>query len=255
MKFGLIGIVTASVLALSACVSSSGSTNPPLGAIRAVNAVSDSSTASVISGLTQIADMLSFGSASAFTVLSASKQKVVFNGTSADGNSSFTITVPNTPIDQYQGTTVYATGTVASPSSYIVEAPVSLTQGQVQLQLVDVASQLGTAVDIYIVPPTSDITNVDPMTTLQYLGNSSTQNPGDVKLNVTAGSYELIITANGSKTPLFDSGMNGIAFNSATSLQIALLDAPNQPNGSAISLLELDNTGQNNPVMLQNGAN
>ncbi|MBS1850619.1 MAG: DUF4397 domain-containing protein [Acidobacteria bacterium] len=114
--------------------------------------------------------------------------------------------------------TVLAVDTVANLAPLLLNdnnsAPAA---GQVKLRVVHAAPGAGN-VDVYAVPPGTDITTVDPT-----LSNFAFKAVSDY-LSVPAGSYEVFVTPTGTKTVAIDSGT--ITLSAGQVRTAVALDAP-----------------------------
>ena len=259
-----IAFILAAPLLLPACNGSNGSA-PLMGAFQVVNAIPDSQPLDVdIQSITTDINNIAFGSASGFRDEPEGSYNVQMTTTPAGGGNSVTITTDNVSIDHNNQTTVYGLGTLAQSSAagLVVErnSSVTIASGQTEVQFVDaVAAALtsGTGT-VYVVTPGQGTTNPIYSVTLQSpVGNSSSQTPAfSTPTQIASGTYEIIVQ-DATNTTVFDSGSNGISFNSGDSVQIAAMDATAaqlSSNGSAMQMLEIDNASGNATTLL-NGAN
>jgi len=104
------------------------------------------------------------------------------------------------------------------------------TSGNVEFRIIHASPSASPntpfAVDVYIVPPGTDITQVNPPT-IQGLVYQQASNP---YTSVAAGTYSVIVTTSGSKTPL-----------------ISPQDFPLPQAGMIRTLVLVDNVGGGNP--------
>jgi len=99
------------------------------------------------------------------------------------------------------------------------------TSGNVEFRIIHAAPSSPGAVDVYIVPPGTDITQVNPPT-IQGLVFQQASSP---YTSVAAGTYSVIVTISGSKTPFITQ------------------DFPLPAAGMIRTLVLVDNAGGGNP--------
>jgi Domain of unknown function (DUF4397) len=100
--------------------------------------------------------------------------------------------------------TVVLDGFVASPSApLITDINTAPTSGNIEFRIIHASPSNQTPLDVYIVPPGTDITNVTPQ-----IGGSNPltyqQASSYVSVGFATNGYSVILTANGNKTPLFN---------------------------------------------------
>jgi hypothetical protein len=119
------------------------------------------------------------------------------------------------------------TGTNALAALQITDNNTAPTSGNVEFRIIH-ASPSGThPVDVYIVPPLTDITGLQP----QISGLDYQQGSIYVPLAFALNGYSVILTANGNKTPLFNPPY-GIAPPTGSIRTLVLVDLQ---NGGAMS--------------------
>ena len=128
--------------------------------------------------------------------------------------------------------TVVLSGFNANPNAAVIRdtntAPAS---GNVEFRIIDASPSGPASVDVYIVPPGTDITNVIPQ--ISGLG-SSTQASSYASL--TAATYAVIVTASGNKTPLVNQNYTLVSGQIRT---LVLVDNLGGGNGMSTFPLEL----------------
>ncbi len=98
--------------------------------------------------------------------------------------------------------TVVLAGFASSPSAAtITDTNTAPTSGNIEFRVIDAAPNGPGSVDVYIVPPGTDITSLTPQ--ISALG-SDTQASGYVPLAFATNGYSVIVTAAGNKTPVIN---------------------------------------------------
>lgn len=239
MKRILIGaLIGPALFGLSAC-NNDNNTAPLAGAFRVVNAVSDSDkvTASATSGISNT-DQTAFGSASSIVQVPVGGYNVQVAN---DGNAFET--VDNVKIDHNNLTTLYATGSIATPGGFSIEENLNApSSGDFTFQFVNATTQTATGtLTIYLVPSGGSLSSTQPAVAAVKAG------AGSDTASIKAGTYEIVVTD--GATTLFDSGSTGIALPDPNSnvIQIGAIDAntaqASKNNGSKITLVITDNNG------------
>ncbi len=252
MKYRLILCVVSAALSLTACSNNdTPGTSPGSGALRVVNAISDSQPIDAsITNVTTDINNIAFGSASGFRDVVEGSYKVQL-ATHNSGGTAVTITADNVSIDHNNQTTVYAIGnlSLSNQNSLTVERTISdISSSNIEVQFVDVAG--GPDGTISLIQPGSDPSNPANVVATQTL--SSAVNASDptkaysAPQQIAAGTYEIIVTVGGVK--IYDSGAAGVALGGGTSFQFAVLNSPGISDGSVISVLELDDKGNSTPL-------
>ena len=222
-----------------------------VGGFRVVNGLPDSTGLSASLG----------GSATASTSFGAVSQNyVVATGsyTATLSSNAATYQIAGIAIAVDQLTTLFATGTIgATHGGFAVQESLTAPPtGQFSLQWVHAAYAEAQSVpqfDVYLVTPGSGIAGATA-TALAY-------GTGSTAVTFAAGTYEVIVTdPNSGNTVVFDSGSKGLTLplagssTSAYAIEMAALDAAGgSKDGSAISMLVLQNTGESQALF--NGQN
>jgi hypothetical protein len=145
------------------------------------------------------------------------------NGVTANFSSSSQYTIVLAGI-------LNGTGTNALAALQITDNNSAPTSGNVEFRIIHASPSGTTPVDVYIVPPGTDITNVTPQ-----IGGSNPlayqQASTYVSIGFSTNGYSVILTANGSKTPLFNPPY-GIAPPTGSIRTLVLVDLQ---NGGAMS--------------------
>ena len=253
LKTGLICTCALTAAMLAACGGSDvgSSISTAVGGFRAVNGLPDSTGLSVSLGGNATANT-SFGAVSPNYVVGVGS----YTATLSSNTQTYQIAGVAVAADQL--TTLYATGTIgATHGGFAVQESLTApATGQITLQWVHAAyaeSQSVPQFDVYLVAPGSGITGVTP-TALAY-------GTGSTAVTLAAGTYEVVVTdPNSGNKVVFDSGSKGVSLplagssSSAFAIEIAALDAAGgSKDGSAISLLVLQNTGESEALF--NGQN
>ena len=222
------------------------------GGFRVVNGIPDSTGLSASLGGGNATESTGFGA--------VSKNYVVATGsyTATLSSNAESVQIAGVAIAEDQLTTLFGTGTISGTHGGFAaqESLVVPSAGQLRLQWVHAAyaeSQSVPQFAIYLVPPGSGIASATP-TTVPF-GTASTA------VTIAAGTYEIVITdPNSGNKVVFDSGSKGVTLpltgssTSAYAIEIAALDASGgSKDGSAISVLVLQNTGESLPLF--NGQN
>ena len=253
LKTALISGCTLTAGLLAACGGSDvgSGISTAVGGFRAVNGLPDSTGLSVSLGGNATAST-SFGAVSANYVVATGSYTATLS------SNTQTYQIAGVAVASDQLTTLYATGTIgATHGGFAVEESLTApSSGQILLQWVHAAyaeSQSVPQFDVYLVAPGSGITGATP--TMLVYGTGSTA------VTLAAGTYEVVVTdPNSGNKVVFDSGSKGVSLplagssSSAFAIEIAALDAAGgSKDGSAISLLVLQNTGESEALF--NGQN
>ena len=157
-----------------------------------------------------------------------------------DGNA-FT-TVDNVKIDHNNLTTLYATGSIATPGGFSLEENLTApSSGNFTFQFVNATTQTATGtLTIFLVPSGSTLASTQPAVAAVKAG------AGSDTASIKAGTYEIVVTD--GATTLYDS-TTGIALPDPNSnvIQVGAIDAntsqSSKNNGSPITLVITDNNG------------
>ena len=252
------GLILTSVLSMAAVLAACGGsdvgtgTASTAGGFRVVNGIPDSSGLSASLGGGSATGSTSFGA--------VGKNYVVATGnyTATLSSNAESFQIAGVAIAENQLTTLFGTGTIGGThGGFAVQEPlVAPSSGQLLLQGVHAAyaeSQSVPQFGIYLIAPGSGIAGATASTV--SFGSGSTA------VTVAAGKYEIVVTdPNSGNKVVFDSGSKGVTLpltgssTSAYAIEIAALDASGgSKDGSAISLLVLQNTGESQALF--NGQN
>jgi Domain of unknown function (DUF4397) len=222
-------LATSALAALSIITVSCGS-NVDLAQVRIINAIPDSQPVDVYINGVRIASSLPFDTISPNTA-HASYIPVHSGSDTVQGFPPGDTTNPISPIGiiPLNGSTQYTLIAVGFELSE--SAPLALlddntppTAGNAEFRIVNVSlSSPQNGVDVYFVPPGTDIAQYTPQITGLSYGQASRYQP----FAALAGGYSVIVTANGSKVPLI------------TQLSTA-------PAGSITTVVIVDNAPGNN---------
>lgn len=216
------------------------------GDIRVLNAIASSLAIEVnVPETSTDFGTLPFGAASGFLETPACSYKIPVDLSDSTGKQ--TLYVPDVQVRADSQTTLFVTGLGVAEDSVgfaVVKPVVLVPEGQVEVQLVHVASA-SPSFNVYALPPAA--TSLDQgMQLAQAFGEQGFQHTAySTPVNLAAGSYRLVVTTVDGEQ-VYDSGPAGVTLltaGNASSYQIAVLDAPDAPNGSPISLLLLDDSG------------
>lgn len=229
--------VTAGVVAITLAGCGGGGIQLPLGDFRVVNAVSDSTSLDArASGVPSDINNIAVNTASGFrTAPDGSFDLSVTLNTSSGSRPQYS--VRNIDIDRDSETTIYLPGRIAD-STYltapfqVVNSTGAIGTGQFDFRAVHAASDVTTPISIYLTSPdTISLANVTPIT-LAYRASST-------PAQISGGSFRLRVTAQGSATVIFDSGLTGITLAPGSRLQIAAINETDVARGSPIQFLIL----------------
>jgi hypothetical protein len=250
----ILCLATATTLALAACGDDSPGSTPGTGALRIVNAISDSQPIDAsVTNVTTDLNNIAFGSASGFREIPEGSYKVQLNTHESSG-AAVSITADNVSIDHNNQTTVYAIGslTLGTQSSLAVERTIAdIPANNVEVQFVDVAGAGGTVSLIKAGTSALDPANVVATQTLEAAVTAVTASDPtkaySAPQQVPTGTYEIVITTAGG-LKVYDSGSAGIALSGGSSYQFAVLNGVGISNGSAVTVLEMDDKGNTTPL-------
>ncbi len=218
--------LTLALAALSFFATSCGSSSQSQ--VRVVHAIPDGPAVDINVNGTKVITNLAFDSfqpASGYLKVKAGSDTVAVldTGTTTQILSS---TVPLNGSTQY---TVVAAGFLANPSAALItDNNAAPTSGNIEFRVIHASPSGTTPLDVYIVPPATDITNVTPQ--ISGLSNN-TQASAYVTVAFATNGYSVILTASGNKTPLFNPPY-GIAPPTGSIRTLVLVDVL---NGGAMS--------------------
>ncbi len=165
--------------------------------LRAVNALLNSSNLDVVVNSNTLASNIAYSTASPYVFVNAASTSVQINlaGTSTN------VLTSTPPLATRTDTTVIVAGRSSSSvnSLVLLDDNSMPPAGEMKLRVVNAAPDLGT-VDVYVTSPNTDITAVSPSIASLAYGASSTY------LVLGGGSYQVQMTASGTKSVLLNTG-------------------------------------------------
>src|ERR1700676_3169987 len=205
--------------------------------IRVVNAIPDSPTAGLdvdVNGTKITTAALAFPGfqpASGYTKVKAGSDTIQAFDTGTTTNPIFGTNGVTANLSGSTQYTVVLDGFVANPSApLITDNNTAPTSGNIEFRIIHASPSNQTPLDVYIVPPGTDITNIAPQ-----IGGSNPlayqQASTYVSVGFATNGYSVILTANGNKTPLFNPPY-GIAPPTGSIRTLVLVDLQ---NGGALS--------------------
>jgi hypothetical protein len=221
--------VTLALAALSLFATSCGSTNQAQ--IRVIDAIPDGGPTDIYVNSTKIASSVQFGGIFPTPGANATYVGVASGSDLIQGFEPGDTTNPISPIGTFafNGSTDYtvvAVGSEANNSRPLVLTDNNLapTGGNAEFRIVNTSlSSPPNGVDVYIVPPGTNITNYAP----QIVALGASQGSAYQPVPSIAGGYAVVVTANMKKVPLLS--------------QLAPA-----PSGSITTMVIVDNPGVNN---------
>lgn len=200
--------------------------------VRLINAVPDSQPVDIYFNGIRIAASLPFGGVYPPPATPAVYESVVSGLINVDGFPPGDTTNPITPVGTLllNGSTSYTVVAVGlelsdTPPLVIVDNNSAPTADTLEYRIVDASLNSPThGLDVYIVPPGTDLTDYTPQISGLGYEQSSTYQIAPVE-----GGYSVIITANAHKTPLIDLASTATA-------------------GSITTVVVLDNVGGTNGI-------
>jgi hypothetical protein len=215
--------------ALTIVTTSCGST-PNLAQIRVLNAIPDSQPVDIYINGTRIIRNLAFDAiqpgtspASYISITSGSEAMESFPTGATTNPVSPTGSIPLNGSTEY---TIIGVGLELNdaPPLVLTDDNTVPTSGQLEFRIVNVSLNSPTGgVDVYFVPPGTDITNFTPQISGLGNGGVSPYQP----LRSLSGGYSVIVTQSGDKTPL-------------------ITQPSTAQSGSITTLIIVDNAGGNN---------
>jgi len=229
---------TLALAALSIITISCGSIN--LAQVRVINAIPDSGPTDIYFNGTRIIPDLTFDTVQPNTT-PATYFSISSGSNTIQGFLPGDITNPISPIGtfSFNGSTQYTVIAVGlelneEPPLLLVDDNTVPVSGNVEFRIVNVSpSSPANGVDVYFVPPGTDITNYTPQ--ISGLGNGQTS-PYQ-SLPFITGGYAAIVTANLSKTLLITEPS---ASQSGSITTMVLVDNPGGNNGMSRTPLVLE---------------
>jgi hypothetical protein len=143
-----------------------------------------------------VATAVSYGSISDYMTVDSGSRHVQVE---ASGTTNFLID-ENVSVASGGETSVLATNVASSISGLVlIDDATAPATGNVSLRVVNASPTLG-SVDVYVVTPGADLVASTPVVrNLAFNGTTDYQ-------TLTAGSYEVVMTAPGTPTPILDTG-------------------------------------------------
>lgn len=223
---GLAGITAASALILAAgCNGGSDNNSSAQAKVRVLHASPDAPAVDVVVNSTAIAANAPFKTATGFSAINSGRGTVKVNVAGSN-----TIVISATPdFNAGRSYTIIAANKVAAIEPLIIDddgaAPAS---GQVKVRVVHGAPS-APAVDVYVTAPNAALAGTTPT-----LANVPFKTISSV-LQVAAGSYQIRVTAAGSKDAVFDAGTVALA----AGADLVLVAVDQNIGASPISLIGL----------------
>jgi len=184
--------------------------------LRVMQASPDESNLDVLVDGNVVSSDLSYEANTGYLSVSSGSHQLSLNTT---GTSSSVLTT-SLSVGSNTQTTVIAANFASSLSTIVLtDNNTTPTAGDIQLRVVNAAPGMGT-VDVYIVPPGTDLSTVAPtITGLAFQSASSYQ-------TITAGDYEVFFTLTGTRFAYIDTG--SLSFSDG---QIRTIVGLNNPSG------------------------
>lgn len=242
----LPALLIAATASLSACGGKGLSL--PFGSFRVVNGISDSSSLDAkATNLPSDINNITVNTAAGFRSVPDGSFKL--NLTVHSGNNQLGFSLDNVSISTNDETTAYFPGKITDGSyntnGFQVKNPVgSIGTGMVEIQPVHAASNVPTAISLYINAPTDATITGTPINVAYKTGVTPSQ--------ISSGSYRLRVTAQGSTVVIFDSGTTGIPLAASARLQIAVLNQTDATGASLRIFLLLIPSDGSAPVAVAN---
>lgn len=191
----------AATLLLVGCSSGDSTPMTPTSQIRVLHASPDAPAVDVTAGPTTLASNAAYKDATAFRTVPAGSTAVKVNV----AGTSTTVINATVNLRSDKVYTVIAANAVASLEPLVIEEdPAAPPSGQVAVRVVHAAPQVG-AVDVYVTAPGASLTTATPtLAAVPFKGVSN-------RLTIPAATYQVRITAAGSKSAVFDSGSVALA--------------------------------------------
>lgn len=210
LGFGLI-------LALAGCGGGGSGSNSQSSQLRVMHAMPTVFVALDVvedGSATLFAQDLTYGSATSYQTITAASHTFVADS-SGSTNALVTTSLTATAGTSY---TLIETGLVGNLNGVLLTDDLTApSSGDFKIRAVN-ASPTGVARDVYITAPGADLTTATPNMTNLGFPNASAY------MSLTAGSYEVRVTAAGSKSVQVDSGT--VTFGPGEIRSLVVLDAP-----------------------------
>ncbi len=180
---------------------------------RAMNAVPDQSSITVLLDGSSIASSVGYGAASDYSQTNSGSRHL-----QVEPASSTTVFLDQTfsLSGATNNTLIVANLSSTSSGILLTDDNTAPTTGNIKLRIVNAAPNLGT-VDVYVVPPGTNIGTVTPIVVSLGFQSSSAY------LNLTAGSYDLVFTPHGSTFAFLNTG--AISFSPGQNRTIVALNS------------------------------
>jgi hypothetical protein len=224
--------LTLALAAVSVVTTSCGSTNRAQ--VRVINAIPDSGPTDIWVSGTRVASSLPFGAVFPTPAATATYLGVASGLDTIEGFEPGDTTGPISPIGTatLNGSTEYTVVAVGlelndSPPLVLTDDNLAPTAGNLEFRIVNASlSSPSNGVDVYIVPPGTNITNYTPQITALGSGQGSGYQP----VPFIAGGYEVVVTANLKKIPLIPAQPSAAPSGSITTM--VLIDNPTLNGGN-----------------------
>jgi Domain of unknown function (DUF4397) len=177
-----VGVLVLTISFLGGC--GSGGTQ-----VRLMNAFNGESSLNLVVNNSTVASGVAYGAASGYAGASSGSESVQIS------SASGTLLNTNLDISGGNNNTILATSLGASVFTDNKATPPT---NDIQIRAINAAGTLGT-MDVYIVPPSTDLSSVSPTATLDYRAASN-------YMTLAAGSYQVEFCLTGSKIPIINSG-------------------------------------------------
>ncbi len=219
--------VVLAVAALSILMTSCAPTVTNLAQIRLINAMPDSQSVDIYFNGLKVVSSLSFGGVYPKPATPVAYDSVKSGFIAVEGFASGTTVNPISPVGtiHLNGSTNYTVVAVGlelseAPPIAIEDNDTVPTAGTLEYRMINASlNSPPTGLDVYVVPPGTNLTKFAPqLNALDYAQSNTVQVPA------VSGGYSVLVTINGSKTPII------------TQLSTA-------PAGSITTIVILDNSG------------
>ncbi len=191
---------------------------------RAMNAVPDQSSISVLLDGSSIASAIAYGAANDYAETNSGSRHL-----QVEPASSTTVFLDQTfnLSRATNNTLIVANVSALSSGVFLTDDNTAPATGNIKLRIVNAAPNLGT-VDVYVVPPGTDINTTTPAIVSLSFESASAY------LNLAAASYDLVFTPHGSTFAFLDTG--AVSFNAGQNRTIVVLNSLS--GGFSISTLK-----------------
>ena len=180
---------------------------------RAMNAVPDQPSITAMLDGTSVASSVAYGAASDYAETKSGSRQLQVEPSSATNvflDQTFNLDgATNT-------TAIIANFSSTSSAIVLTDDTTAPATGKIKLRVVNAAPNLG-IVDVYVVPPGTDINNATPAVVSLGFESSSAY------LELSAGSYDFVFTPHGSTFTFLDTG--AVSFNAAQNRTIVVMNS------------------------------